>query len=56
MERLDCSNDCDLQHAKRFFDNYVTTWNQREIHHRNIMVPRSLNDDPFLLNTDQIFS
>jgi len=56
MERLDWSNDCDLQHAKRFFDNYVTAWNPREIHHRNIMVPRSLNDDPCLLNTDQIFS
>ena len=45
-----------LQHAKRFFDNYVTAWNPCEIHRHNIMVPRSLNDDPYLLNTDQIFS
>ena len=56
MERLDWSNDCDFQHAKRFFDNYVTAWNPREIHRCNIMVPRSLNDEPCLLNTNYIFS
>ena len=56
MERLDWSNDCDLQHEKRFFDNYVTAWNPRDIHRRNIMVSRSLKDDPCLLNTGHIFS
>ena len=56
MERLDWSNDFDLQLVKRFFDNYVTAWNPREIHCHNVMVPGSLNYDPFLLNTDYIFS
>jgi hypothetical protein len=42
--------------AKTYFDRYVTTWNPRDIHRRNIMVPRSINDDPCLLSIDWIFS
>jgi ATP-dependent DNA helicase PIF1 len=56
MERLDWSNPSDVHGAKTYFDRYVTAWNPRDIHRRNIMVPRSINDDPCLLNTDQIFS
>ena len=56
MERLDWSNPSDVHGAKTYFDRYVTAWNPREIHRRNIMVPRSINDDPCLFNTDHIFS
>jgi len=56
MEILDWSNSSNVQLAKIFFDKYVTTWNLRDIHLHNIMVPRSLNDDPYLLNTGHIFS
>jgi len=56
MEILDWSNSFDVQLANIFFDKYVTAWNPCDIHRRNIIVPRTLNDDPFLLNTSQIFS
>lgn len=56
MEILNWSNSANVQLAKIFFDKYVTTWNPRDIHCHNIMVPRRLNDDPCLLNTRHIFS
>jgi len=56
MEILDWSNSSDVQLAKIFFNKYVTSWNPRDLNCRNIMVPRSLNDDPCLLNVGQIFS
>ena len=56
MEILDWLNASHVQLIKRFFDIYVTAWNPHDIHRHNIMVPRSLNDDPFLLNIDHIFS
>jgi len=56
MEILDWSNSSDVQLAKMFFNKYVTARNPRDIHRCNIMVRRSLNDDPCLLNTGKIFS
>ena len=56
MERLDRSKGFDVQLAKIFFDKYVTTWNPCDIHRHNIMAPQNLNDDPFILNIDHIFS
>jgi ATP-dependent DNA helicase PIF1 len=56
MDTLDWSNPSNVQAAKTFFDKYVTAWNPRDIHRRNIMVHRSLNDDPCLLNSEQILS
>lgn len=56
METLDWTNPLSVDVAKTFFDIYVTTWNPRDIHRRNIMVPRSPSDDPFLLTTTHFFS
>jgi hypothetical protein len=57
MEILDWSNPSDVHCAKTYFDRYVTTWNPRDIHRRNIMVPRSINDDPVPIeyNSDIFF-
>lgn len=51
MEILDWSNSSNVQLAKILLDKYATAWNTRDIHRHNIMVPQSLNFDPFLLNT-----
>ena len=56
MDTLDWTNPLSVDVARTFFDRYVTTWNPHDIHRRNIMVPRSPNDDPCLLDSTQIFS
>jgi hypothetical protein len=56
MEILDWSNLSYVHGENTYFDRYVIAWNPRDIHHKKIMVPRSINDEPCLLNTYQIFS
>jgi hypothetical protein len=56
MDTLDWTNPLSVDAIRTFFDRYVTTWNPCDIHRRNIMVPPSPNDDPFLLDSTQIFS
>lgn len=56
MDPLYWTNPLSVDVARTFFDRYVTTWNPRDIHRRNIMVPRGPNDDPCLLNCTQFFS
>lgn len=56
METLDWANVTTLSTAKCYFDKYVTAWNLRDIHCQNFMIPRTLNDDPCLLNTEKCFS
>ena len=56
MDTLDWTNPLSVDAARTFFDRYVITRNPRDIHRRNIMVSQSPNDDPFLLDSTQIFS
>ena len=50
-------NDARRVDATRLqFDNYVTTWNPRDAHHKNISIHRPLQEDPCLLDTIEIFN
>ena len=42
--------------ARQYFDNYVKAWNPRDAHHRNISIHRPPEEDPFLLDTSEIFN
>jgi hypothetical protein len=42
--------------AKSFFDNYVTAWNPREHHDTHMAMHQSIEDDPCLLDTKEIFA
>lgn len=56
MDNLDWHNNIQVEQAKEFFDKYVSTWNPRTPSQRNNARHRSVEDDPFLLSTPEIFS
>ena len=41
--------------TRRYFDKYVITWHPYDVHHMNITIHRELQEDPFLLDTSEIF-
>ena len=41
--------------TRRYFEKYVTTWNPCDTHHMNITIHQELQEDPFLLDTSEIF-
>ena len=56
MEQLDWKDTIRVDAARKYFDNYVTTWNTRDAHHRNISIRRPLREDTCLLDTSEIFN
>ena len=56
MEQLDWKDTIRVDVARQYFDNYVTTWNPHDSHHRNISIHRPLEEDPFLLDISEIFN
>jgi hypothetical protein len=56
MERLNWEDPNQIYDAKSFFDNYVTAWNPRENHDTHMAMHQSIEDDPCLLDTKEIFA
>jgi hypothetical protein len=56
METLNWEDPNQIYDAKSFFDNYVTAWNPRENHDTHMAIHQSIQDDPCLLDTEEIFS
>ena len=54
METLDRKDEDQVNKEKSFFDKYVTTWNPRENHEKNIHMYQSIEYDPCLLETKSI--
>ena len=56
MDTLNWNNNLNIQQAKQFFDNYVSAWNPRSLPERQNRSHHTQNDDPCILNTQQILS
>ena len=56
MEILHWEDPDQIYAAKSFFDNYVTRWNSREHHDTHMAMHQSIEDDPCLLDTKEIFA
>ena len=54
METLDWKDPDQINDAKKFFDSYVTAWNQRENKDTHIHMHQHIEDDPCLLDTKYI--
>jgi hypothetical protein len=56
MEILHWEDPHQIYAAKSFLDNYVTTWNPREHHDTHMAMHQSIEDEPCLLHTKEIFA
>ena len=54
METLDWENATDVDKAKDFFDQFISTWNTRDNHQQAPFLPHSDMLDPCLLSTNDI--
>ena len=48
MEQLDWKYTTRVDAARRYFDNYVTAWNLRDAHHKNLSIHRPLQEYLFI--------
>ena len=56
MDTLDWNNKHEIEKAKKFFDNCVSTWNPRDQIETQNRSHYTAKDDPCTLNTPQILS
>ena len=56
MDTIDWKNQLQLDEARKFFDKYVSAWNPYTESDRQNRLHYNLNDDPCILNTQQILS
>ena len=56
METLNWEDPNQIYDAKSLFDNYVTTQNPRENHDTHMDMHQSIEVDPCLLDTQEIFT
>ena len=56
METLNLEDPNQIYDEKSLFDNYVTAWNPRANHDTHMDIHQSIQDDPCLLATEEIFS
>jgi len=56
METLKYEDSNQINDANNFFDNYITAWNPRANHDTHMAMHQSIEDGPFLLDTQEIFT
>ena len=56
MDSLEWGDDVALEHAKNYFENFVTTWNPHAIHMQTLGFHHSIINDPCSLGSTSIFT
>ena len=54
MKTLDWENATEVDNAKDFFDQFISTWNTRDNHQQAPFLPHYAMLDPCLLSTNDI--
>ena len=52
---MDWEDPTQINNAKSFFDNCVTTWNPRRDHGTHMAIHQSVENGPCLLDIEEIF-
>ena len=55
MEKIDWNNDTIVEHARKYFDKYVSARNSQDAFHRGNTIYQSPLDDPCFLDMHDIF-